>query len=196
MDGGRVSSHEDSPVTALVATHCCLCGRALTDAVSLERGIGPVCAEKGGLDAEPGASDWTAARRHIPAGLVVEGDARRTANRVLYRVSANTTALEVPALVEGLRALGFGAVATKLTERLAEEGAVTVRAEGDSLRVEAPFSPAFNDALRAAAPARRWDREAKAWRVPTTARAGLWSALRAAFRGHALVTDTGTRLIA
>lgn len=191
-----MSSHEDAPVTALVATHCCLCGRALTDAVSLERGIGPVCAERAGLDTPGAASDWAAVVRLVPAGLVVEGDPRATANRVLYRISAAQGAPEVPALVEGLRALGFAAVADRLTERLAEEGAVTVRREGDVLRVEAPFSPAFNNALRAAAPGRRWDREAKAWRVPATARAGLWTALRSAFRGHALVTDAGVRMIA
>lgn len=190
------STHEDSPVTALVATHCCLCGRALTDAVSLERGIGPVCAEKHGVDGEHGATDWAAVARLVPAALVVEGDARRTANRVLYRVSASRDSAEVPALVEGLRALGFATVADRLTERLAEEGAVTVRREGDVLRVEAPFNPAFNEALRAAAPGRRWDREAKAWRVPATARAGLWSALREVFRGHAIVTDAGVRMIA
>lgn len=191
-----MSAHEDSPVTALVATHCCLCGRALTDAVSLERGIGPVCAERFGADAEPGAADWAAVSRLVPAALVVEGDARRTANRVLYRVSAARDSAEVPALVEGLRALGFAAVADRLTERLAEEGAVTVRAEGSVLRVETPFRPAFNDALRAEVPARRWNPTTKAWTVPVAAKRGLWNALRAAFRGHALVTDAGTRLIA
>lgn len=189
-------SHEHAPVTRLVATRCCLCGRELADAVSFERGVGPVCAAKYGADRAEGPARWSEAARLLPAELVVAGDARATANRVLYRVAAEPDGEGVARLVEGIRALGFVTLAERLVERLAEEGTVTVRADGAVYCVAAPFSPAFNAALREAAPSRRWDREARVWRVPAGDRVGLWRAIRTAFRGHVLVTDEGTRLVA
>ena len=35
--------YTNAPATALVATHCALCGRALLDAASVESGMGPTC---------------------------------------------------------------------------------------------------------------------------------------------------------
>lgn len=198
-------SHEFAPVTRLVATRCCLCGRELADAVSLERGVGPVCAQRYGADEPQVAPNWSRAGAQLWAGgipvetldaLITACDARRLANAALYRVSAAPDAPEAACLVEGIRALGFVTLAERLTERLAEEGTVTVRAEGAVYCVAAPFNPAFNEALREAAPSRRWDREARVWRVPAADRAGLWRAIRTAFRGHVLVTDEGTRLVA
>lgn len=42
------TNYETAPSTHLVATHCAVCHRALRDAVSVERGIGPDCAERYG----------------------------------------------------------------------------------------------------------------------------------------------------
>ena len=38
--------YELAPATELMATHCCFCSRPLVDANSVQRGYGPICAEK------------------------------------------------------------------------------------------------------------------------------------------------------
>jgi Family of unknown function (DUF6011) len=165
-----------APATALVATHCVLCGRPLVDAPSVECGMGPTCRER----ALVGAPD--AARAEV--------------NALVHRIAAAPDAADVPSLVAQVAAHGYATLAARLTERLAEGRAVTVRAEGDGYAVAAPFSPAFNEALRECAPSRRWDRDAKVWRVPAVAKRGLWNALVRAFPGAPLITDRGVSVVA
>jgi hypothetical protein len=62
VEVGEVESAPTAPVappparyvTPLQATHCCVCGRELVDADSVERGYGPICAERLGLSDAPG----------------------------------------------------------------------------------------------------------------------------------------------
>lgn len=164
-----------APATALVATHCCLCGRPLLDAPSVECGMGPTC------------------RARVLRGAPTEH--RAEVNALVARIAADTAANDVTALVARVATLGYSALAERLTERLAEGRAVTVRAEGDGYAVTAPFSEAFGAALREHAPARRWDRDAKVWRVPATAKRGLWRALLDAFPGAPLITDRGVSVV-
>ncbi len=170
-----MSDYTNAPATALVATRCALCGRPLLDAPSVECGMGPVCRER---------------------ALVGAPEANRgEVNALVARIAADTSAADVPAMVACVAALGYGALAERLTERLAEGKAVTVRAEGDGFAVAAPFSEAFNAALRAHAPGRRWDKEARVWRIPAKAKRGLWEALLEAFPGAPLITDRGVSVV-
>lgn len=168
--------YTDAPAARLLATHCALCGRPLLDAASVECGMGPTCRER--------------VLRDAPA------EGRVEVNALVARIASDVEAADVPALVARVSALGYVALAARLTARLSEGRTVTVRAEGDTLAVEAPYSDAFNAALREHAPSRRWDREARAWRVPASARRGLWLALLVAFPGAPLVTDRGVSVIA
>ncbi len=169
-------SYADAPAAALVATHCALCGRPLLDAPSVECGMGPTCRAR--------------VLRDAPT------EHRAEVNAIVARIAADTSAADVPALVARVAAFGYTALAERLTERLAEGRAVTVRAEGDAYAVTAPYSEAFGAALRELAPARRWDRDAKVWRVPAAAKRGLWLALVRAFPGAPLITDRGVGVIA
>lgn len=171
-----MSDYTNAPATGLLATHCALCGRSLLDAASVECGMGPTCRERALVGA--------------PAGD------RSEVNAIVARIAAQPHAADVPALVARVSALGYGTLASRLTERLAEGRAVTVRDEGGVYAVAAPFSEAFGAALRELAPARRWDREARVWRVPATARRGLWAALQRAFPGAPLITDRGVTVVA
>jgi hypothetical protein len=168
--------YTNAPATALVATHCALCGRALLDAASVESGMGPTCRAR--------------VLRDAPT------EHRAEVNALVARIAANTSAADVAALVAQVAAHGYAALAERLTERLAEGRAVTVRAEGDGYAVTAPFSETFGAALRECAPSRRWDRDAKVWRVPATAKRGLWTALVRAFPGAPLITDRGVSVVA
>lgn len=194
--------YEAAPATALVATHCCLCGRPLLDAPSVERGVGPTCAARYGYDRAEADPDWPAALACLDGAALPEGalaawpaDARRAVNALVHAIAAKPEADEVPRYVRVVSALGYRKLAERLVERLSEGRAVVVRAEGGELVVEAPYSEAFTAALRSRAPGRRWDRERKAWRVPMGQKRGLWAALCEAFPGAPLVSDRGVSVV-
>lgn len=117
-----MTSYEEAPATALVATHCCVCGRPLLEAESLASGIGPICAEKTGYGRE---------------GLGPELRAR--VNKLVYQLAAHgKSAKSVPLLAE-LRMLGFVRIADRIEERLSTmvEVALELRSDG-RLQLELP----------------------------------------------------------
>jgi hypothetical protein len=204
------TTYADAPSTILLATHCCMCSRPLVDAESVERGMGPTCAEKHGVGDASELPSWGDAAKAVELALgadaralvpgfwaaALEGDARRGCNALVARIAVRPDAVAAAGLVVAVQELGFVLLARRLTERLLEGATVRVDVDGDAIVVSAPFSPAFNDALRANAPGRRWDGAAKVWRVPSSAKRGLWTALRAAFPGRPLVSAKGVALIA
>ena len=189
-------SYEDAPSTKLLATHCAVCNRALRDAVSVEAGIGPDCREKYGYGEAQGLANWDAAMVALD-GLVAVADCnptmtpREACNLLVQRYAVSTFAVEKPAFVAAINALGF----TRLAVKLAEGGAgrVEVTKCGDRLAVKTPYRPEFVDALKAARVGARWDREGKVWTVPTDERArrALWGVLRSTFAGALLTNAVG-----
>jgi len=158
-------SYADAPATALVATHCCLCGRPLVDAESVERGIGPVCADKYGAEVGPSEN-------------------RATANRLIWEIAAKPAANDVPAKVSALRVLGYGRVADRIAERLVPDmGTIRVAYENDRLVIdpEGLSDDAFGALLAVlrSIPGRRWERDRKVNTVPVSQKRALWDALRA-----------------
>lgn len=103
-----MNTYENAPATSLVATHCGICHRPLVDAVSVERGIGPVCAEKYGLDSAFDSADKT------------------QANKIVYRLavlistkSAEERLTEERECMNELRAHGFDKLADKIARNTA-----------------------------------------------------------------------------
>jgi hypothetical protein len=199
-------SYENDPATALLATDCAVCNRALRDAVSVEAGIGPDCRRKYGYGEAQGDADWSAfdgilaaAPFDLVAALVpARGDAHRTANILVHRAAcAARDERAIHARLVG--ALGYTVLAAALA-RGAGDVVEVQPLDDESLTVRAPYSPAFNDALRRQRVGARWDREVRtsakrpgAWVVPATATAkrGLLAALREAFTGTLLVSARG-----
>src|SRR5216684_2172804 len=54
------NGYEQEAGTAMLATSCLICSRPLRDPESIERGVGPYCAEKHGMFAATGAPDTAA----------------------------------------------------------------------------------------------------------------------------------------
>lgn len=104
----RNGSYESAPATALVATHCCICGRALVEAESIASGIGPVCAEKTGF-----------------GRLGLEPSVREEVNRLVYRLAALQRSPEAVPVLQRLRQLGFVELVERIEERL--DGLVELR---------------------------------------------------------------------
>jgi hypothetical protein len=206
-----------APATRFVATHCACCGKALVDALSVERAIGPECYKRHGADTQPGLPDWNSARTFLanfgkdiaatdPA-LLTTTDARMLCNVLIHRFAKQfRTARWIP---DCIFALGFVKLAERLAKRarvhlgqVTSEPAPTVRITIETVTdtwkgktqvrevftVRAPFSPDFNNA---AVPGRWFDRKIKAWRVPVASKPALWTALQGCFKGLPLVTPKG-----
>ena len=197
-------TYENAQSTILLATHCCACGRALRDAVSVEAGMGPDCRANHGYNDEPqGPADWTRTMAIldgiVEVAAVNPAQTPRKACNVLVHRAACMPRTDRTAIVEAIAALGFRTLAVALAEGAGE--CVTVdRVECDGrsfLAVRTPFAPAFNADLRTARIGARWNPERRAWMVPTDdrARRGLWATMCAQFAGAALVTADGVRRI-
>jgi uncharacterized Zn finger protein (UPF0148 family) len=187
-------SYEEAPATQMLATHCCVCGRPLVDAISVETGIGPVCR-----------------RRYLPEGFSEED--RSAANKLVYQASlifqaARTdreAAAKVAGIVSAIRALGssFDALADRVAEtairpKIELEQREVTFGKGQyaqvvpALVVKVPYDPCFNAAFKAAVDWR--DRtpvieggEFKAWAVKATyqAKSALLAVLKERFAGEA-----------
>ena len=184
------SGYESAPSTILLATHCAACGRALRDAVSVERGVGPDCAEKYGYGEAQGPANWSraagllaAAGHALPVGW--ETDAQAACNALVH--AAALAGKESPlALAAAIAELGFARLGAKLAARLKEDAAITVTREGDLLAVASPYNPAFVAAVGSVR-GQWWDKARKVRMVPAAQRVSLWGALKAAFEPGTLV---------
>lgn len=185
-------NHINAPATALVATHCCACHHELTDAVSVEIGMGPTCRRKAGLETEGTGADWSRALPLLAVcGIVVDaGDARRAANVAVHRIAADQSSAHVPAILSALEALGFARVAERIRDHL-RPAAVRVDVDGDRfvVRVEGLDRESFDALLTAmrAVPGRRYDSERKASLVPASSRIALWNAIRGSVRAGTII---------
>lgn len=207
-----MSTYENAPSTLLLATTCCCCGRALRDAASVERGVGPDCAEKYGFTTAERPAVW-ARVFELTDGLVAvaeltawNGDARKGANVLTHRIAARPEAEEVPALIECIAALGYVKLANRLRERLVEARGVVVVVEertapsGDrylAITTESLSDEQFSALLAQfrSLPGRRWDAASKENRVPATQRRSLWLSLQAAVPGALLRSAKGETII-
>lgn len=168
-----MAGYESAPATRLLATHCCVCGRPLVDATSVEIGIGPDC--RGGSDGG------------------IDNATRVEANALTYRAAIAAQkgkVAEVMAIADAIEALGLNYLAGRIRQRFtnAEKNVtISITETGGMLIVTTPYrrgdAAAFVDAWRAI-PGRRFDRNAKANAVPVAARRALWDLLQRFFPGH------------
>lgn len=199
-----MSGYETAPATVLLATECACCARPLVDAVSIETGMGPICRAKHGYSDEPGPADAvrfgaylgaynaTVAGDRVLSLESVDGETRVLANRIVHRIACGRESVEqIARLVAALDALGFSTLARRIAKRMR---AVEVTTEGDALVVRAPFSLAFNDAVRACR-GQRFDRDRKVRVVPRAQRVQLWEAIRQAFGPGTIVCGTAVAYV-
>lgn len=130
-------SYEDSLACHELATKCCCCSRPLVDAMSVESGIGPVCASKYGFD------------------INVSKETRERANELVHKlaIAVSKDAAEQVLIedLEDLRELGFSKIADifeKRQLRIDQEIRVVIEIgqhQGkDCIFARVPFNPSFN----------------------------------------------------
>ena len=66
--GMMPNGYEAEGGTAMLATNCLICSRPLRDPASLERGVGPICAQRHGMFAVTGEPDMAALARALDEG--------------------------------------------------------------------------------------------------------------------------------
>lgn len=184
-------SYETAPSTLLVATNCACCGRPLRDAVSIERGVGPDCAEKFGYAEAQGPAQWNRATHLLSAAGVQlpEGwakDAHAVVNKLVHLAACQQRKAPL-ALAGAVTALGYAKLGARLVERIKEEATIVVERVGEELSVKTPFSREFNREVVYIA-GQRFDRAAMRRVVPASARVELWAALKKAFEPGTLVS--------
>jgi hypothetical protein len=170
-------SYENAPATKLLATHCCICGRPLVEALSIETGIGPICREESGYDVDAAP------------------EARATVNAIVYRIAAGIPLDELIPAIETIRAFGFAKLADTLLKRKAT---VTIEDRGDgTLAVHTPYHSDFVSRLKTVTPWRKWSPEIKAWVISRggedTARK-LWTAIKWCFPGALVIGPKGAKV--
>lgn len=155
-------SYENAPQTALLATHCMLCGKELCDAVSVEVGIGPVCRKKAGYADGPEES-------------------RKAANKLIHFVAVSKDNAQRIVAMNDLMGLGFAGVVKAMLRAVAD---VKISMTDEShphgagrLAVKTPYNPAAVVAMRNV-PGRRWDGTNKINTFPVSSKNKLWQVLQ------------------
>lgn len=118
-------SHLNAPATKLLATNCACCGRALVDAVSVERAVGPDCAEMHLRPEAQGEPDWqTAVKLLSTIGADDDVDAsdtpRATVNRLVHHIARGRRDLDIAhaeIIFQAIHALGFVSLAERIAKR-------------------------------------------------------------------------------
>jgi hypothetical protein len=181
-------------MTQLIGTrNCCRCGKDLTDAASLEVGIGPICRKlDNALLARLIAANVPAALvtigtvvvsslpevthatyANVLADLAVEGndDWRKTAKRIEWILSWRTTEDNRNALVQTIEDLGYVGLAALISGDAAT-GKAVVTLEGGRLHLRGPRNRSGQAAIMGI-PGRRFhsatDGVKASWSVPVAA---------------------------
>lgn len=175
-----MSGYEALASTQMLATHCAVCHRALRDALSIERGIGPDCAEKYGY-----------------AEVQVTEEARVRANYLIYLIGDLRMGPSAIEAAQELRVLGFEKLADILLARLVPlrlERLTDDRGKPITLRFFNEYDPAVTERLKHV-PGRWFNGAETANEFPYSSAKALWAALRELYPGKKMLGPDG-KLIA
>lgn len=202
----------------LTATYCACCALPLSDADSVEIGIGPVCRRKTAKADVGQPSDWDRAAellaKHasenpsddnareiaeramanleaISAFKASDKDQQKICNMITHRIAAlQSDTINLGDLVEAVRAMGRPALATKIAKH---RYAIRLAIEGRSMLVTTPYSETFKSRMWANGyRLGQWDKVRKVYVVALSSAAKLHRALVAAYPGQIAVGAAGT----
>lgn len=159
-------SYENSVQCRLLATHCCVCGKALVDSISVQMGIGPDC------------------RQGFNQGI--DADTQKACNVLTHEAAVAAqegNVAKVRKCAEMIRTLGLPVLADKILERFknAERLAkITIVEKDGMLIVKTPWkqTPGFAAAWRAI-PGRRYQYGRNI--VPVSSRREVWELIKQFF---------------
>lgn len=209
-------SYENSAATKFVATHCGVCGRPLVDAESVSAGIGPICADKYGLDRNPtGTTDFEKSLKDIsncrftPINKYFEAvsnqDCRGAANALIYTISAIAGQLEftdvsmnpdLRYMADSIESLGYIELSNIIRERLdgwveknIKKAKIKVTKVGNVYEVISPYSQRFVESIHNNCPGNRWVPYRKVRQISVDQKMNLIAALSTAYPCELMVFD-------
>lgn len=174
----------------LVPTHCAACGRALTDATSIEAGVGPVCRKKYNYEDAPVVGPDTAEvvksaiaelgeTAEKVAAALEKDDSRRAANVLVHHIACNQKERSSLDAAYALNKMGFKKLSNRVARRIVD---ITVETEGDKLVVDTPYDPKFVQKVQAIA-SRSWDSDRKVNVFAKKDKGALWEAMKSCYSG-------------
>lgn len=209
-------SYENSAAAKFVATHCGICGRPLVDAESVSAGIGPICADKYGLDRSPsGISDFESSVASISSCKfqpidnyfigISEQNARKAANALVYTISAIAGQLEftdvsmnpdLRFMADAVHHLGYVELASIIKERLdnwveklSKKVKIKIVKVEDNYEVSSPYSKRFLDAVHSNCPGNVWSANRKIRKISVHQKDALIKSLVYAYPFELMIFD-------
>jgi hypothetical protein len=182
-------------------THCAHCGQPLTDCISVERGIGPICSKKGYAE-EPKNADEVQAMidlaefpalmnfmvdRYKPQGV------RAMMNALVKICSLNRRSPVHPACCDAIDSLGYARLASTLRESLAVVEISQSQDSGSYLVwvKKSDWHWGWTNALRQI-PGSYFSKQFKGTIVPKTHKRELWENMLKFYEGLCAKTPNGT----
>lgn len=168
------NGYKEEGGTVMLATDCLICGRPLRDPASLERGVGPICAQRHGMFVVTGEPDMVALARALDTAPPImasavrerEGDPRSAVSAAIHaagrawETKSSDYAHYVGAAMEIATALGYAGTARALQAVFIEgrefdeegnpvgrqrpKGIVVRAAQAGSWEIELPYIDAKN----------------------------------------------------
>lgn len=181
-----------------VCSRCCHCGLTLTDAVSVERGIGPICSAKGyhadQKDGDPARAMAILAEFPELLDFLVskyygkDADARKFMNGLVRVASLNRGSMRLHEKIsDAVEALGWKNLADALRESLAVLEITKPAAEGQPYRLRVKnraFKWAFTGDLRNV-PGVSFSRyPRRSWAFPEASKPAVWALIVKHYEGE------------
>lgn len=169
--------YEDAVQTKLLATNCCVCGRPLVDAISVQLGIGPDCRNNyaGGIDA---ATQKLCNQLTYQAAMAVQvGDLNK-----------------VRSIADEVQKLGLDVLADRIRKRfknVERNCKITITEKNGILYVNSPYKRSMATFQQQwwVIPGRRFVNGQNC--VPVASKAKLWEVLKIVYPGEWLKSGKG-----
>lgn len=191
-----------------VTEECAHCKRALTDALSVQVGMGPSCRKVGGFFKEPefegDVNDAWVALAPYPEVVTfmmehyAPGGNRALMNGLVRLCALNRKTKLHRDCTDAIELLGYRKLASVLRRSLEEVVVKGSKERPGYLTVwlhRRLYNSSFNHDIRLQIPSHTWDYKTKARLVPESAKRELWVLLRKYYAGRLLTTSDGTQPI-
>lgn len=200
--------HHSTLILEGVAQRCAHCGLQLTDSISIQSGLGPLCRKKAGYFKEPEVDgDLMQAMIYLsPYPEVVDfllrhhkPDGNRGLMNGLVKLCALNRKTDLHrACTNAIQALGYTNIASVLRKSMEDISILPSKTKEGFLQMRIArrlYSGVFQSKLRQLVPNLRFDYAARSWIVPESCRQGLWKLLQEHYNGCVLTTASGTRFV-
>lgn len=200
--------HHSNLILDGITDHCAHCGLELSDSISIQSGLGPLCRKKAGYFSDPEVEgDIMDAMIYLGKYPEVSdfmlkhygpGGARGLMNGLVKLCALNRKSDLHRACTNAIEALGFHKLASVLRKSMEDISVKPSKTSGGYYNLKILrrlYSGMFQREIRDQIPGLRLDYKSKCWLVPQSDRRILWNLLRKYYSGCVLTTEKGSHFI-